>query len=47
MEYRIFTYPVACDEAVAELNGFLSSLRMLRVHDEMGIECEPSPRFCG
>ena len=31
MKYRVFTYPVPCDEAVSELNGFLSSHRILRV----------------
>ncbi|MEA2069109.1 MAG: HRDC domain-containing protein [Verrucomicrobiota bacterium] len=35
MKYRIFTYPVPCDEAVAELNGFLSSHRILRVREEL------------
>jgi len=35
MKYRVFTYPVPCDEAVAELNGFLSSHRILRVRDEI------------
>jgi len=35
MKYRVFTYPVPCDEAVAELNGFLSSPRILRVRDEI------------
>ena len=35
MKYRIFTYPVPCDETVAELNGFLSSHRILRVRDEI------------
>lgn len=35
MKYRVFTYPVPCDEAVAELNGFLSSHRILRVRDEV------------
>ncbi len=35
MKYRIFTYPVPCDEAVAELNAFLSSHRILRVCDEV------------
>jgi len=35
MKYRVFTYPVPCDEAVAELNGFLSSHRILRVREEI------------
>ena len=35
MKYRVFTYPVPCDEAVTELNGFLSSHRILRVRDEI------------
>ena len=35
MKYRVFTYPVPCDEVVAELNSFLSSHRILRVRDEL------------
>jgi hypothetical protein len=31
MKYHVFTYPVPCDEAVPELNSFLSSHRILRV----------------
>ena len=38
MKYRVFTYPVPCDEAVAELNGFLSSHRILRVRDEIVVK---------
>ena len=38
MKYRIFTYPVPCDETVAELNGFLSSHRILRVRDEIVVK---------
>lgn len=38
MKYRVFTYPVPCDEALAELNSFLSSHRILRVRDELVVK---------
>ena len=48
MKYRVFTYPVPCDEAVAELNGFLSSHRILRVRDEIVLKGnDPYWRFTG
>lgn len=34
MRYRVFTYPVPCEEELAELNGFLSSHRILKVREE-------------
>ena len=40
MKYRVFTYPVPCDEAVAELNSFLSSHRILRVRDEIVLKVD-------
>lgn len=35
MKYRAFTYPVPCDGDLSELNSFLSSHRVLTVHDEI------------
>jgi len=45
MKYRVFTYPVPCDEAVVELNSFLSPHRVLRVRDEIveDVPGAPSP----
>lgn len=35
MKYRVFTYPVPCDETLPELNSFLSAHRILNVRDEI------------
>ena len=34
MNFRVFSYPIPCDEGLPELNGFLGSHRVLRVREE-------------
>ena len=35
MKYRVFNYPLPCEEELKDLNGFLSSHRILKVLEEV------------